>query len=208
MRNCALRFAPRGAPRNDDGGDVALAFSRHDASEFCSKLVPPETRGRRECRARAAPAVSYAKGVVARMSIQAQRRRPASPAQWFTAYSALSPVIGFVLPPSRRTLRRSTRSGWTITADLAPATGARTTRLCRTHRNSFVLRAFESLTRFNPPCDRHARRRSRVHHIPSRVRDDHDTPLWNDGRRGMSARSYRSFPGQTRSDLYLCRDAG
>ena len=42
----------------------------------------------------------------------------------------------------------------------------------------------ESLTRFNSPCDPLARRRSRVHHIPSRVRDDRDTPLLpeRDGR--------------------------
>ena len=42
---------------------------------------------------------------------------------------------------------------------------------------SFVLRAGPSLTRFNSPCDHHSRRRSRVHHIPSRVRDDARPPL-------------------------------
>jgi hypothetical protein len=45
----------------------------------CHKLAPPKNQGRRECRARAAPAVSYAKGEVARMSIQAQRRHPDIP---------------------------------------------------------------------------------------------------------------------------------
>jgi hypothetical protein len=42
---------------------------------------PSSIRGRRECRMRAAPAVSCAmERVDARMSIQAQRRHPASPA--------------------------------------------------------------------------------------------------------------------------------
>ena len=38
-------------------------------------------RGRRECRVHAAPAVSCAMESVARTSIQAQRRHPASPAR-------------------------------------------------------------------------------------------------------------------------------
>src|SRR6185312_7703932 len=44
-------------------------------------------------------------------------------------------------------------------------------------RNVVRPARLESLTRFNPPCDPFARRRSRVHHIPSRVRDDRETPL-------------------------------
>ena len=51
---------------------------------------------------------------------------------------------------------RSFKPGWAwmITADLAPATGVRTTRFCRTLETSFVLRALPSLTRINSPCDR------------------------------------------------------
>ena len=74
-----------------------------------------------------------------------------------------------------------------VTADLAPATGVRTTRFCRTLETSFVVaRLLEPLT--GPlrtrPATALARRRSRVHHIPSRVRDDRDTPLLpeRDGR--------------------------
>ena len=40
----------------------------------------------------------------------------------------------------------------------------------------FVLRAVRSLTD-KPPCNHARARRCRVHHIPSRVRDDRDTPL-------------------------------
>src|SRR6185312_6164190 len=74
---------------------------------------------------------------------------------------------------------------WTITADLAPATGVRTTRFCRTLETSLVLRAFQYRSRGSTrPATALARRRSRVHHIPSRVRDDRDTPLLpeRDGR--------------------------
>jgi hypothetical protein len=39
------------------------------------------------------------------------------------------------------------------TADLAPATGVRTTRFCSYAKASFVLRACQSLTRFISPCD-------------------------------------------------------
>src|SRR5882757_7539765 len=37
----------------------------------------------------------------------------------------------------------------------------------------------------NPPCDSLRARRCRVHRIPSRVRDDRDTPLWGTRRRGV-----------------------
>ena len=59
---------------------------------------------------------------------------------------------------------------------MAPATGVGTTRFCRTQPAPFVLRAGYSLTG-NPPCDHLARRRCRVHRIPSRVRDDREAPL-------------------------------
>jgi hypothetical protein len=116
----------------------------------------------------------------ARMSIRAQRRHPASPAQRLYGLWRALPGDEFVLSPSSTDASdTSTRSGQRVTADLAPATGVRTTRFCRTLETSFVLRAFSIAHRFfeNQPCDPFARRRSRVHHIPSRVRDDRDTPL-------------------------------
>ena len=51
-------------------------------------------------------------------------------------------------------------------AGLASATDARTTRLRRTLTAPLVLRAGQSLTRFNPPCDSLRARRFRVHRIP------------------------------------------
>ena len=63
------------------------------------RRLPPSitTRGRRESRVRAAPAVSRA--IVHKERTRAYRfsgGNPAFPARWFTAYSALSPVTGFL----------------------------------------------------------------------------------------------------------------
>src|SRR6185312_8204741 len=104
----------------------------------------------------------------------------------FTAYAALSPATNSSCHRRRRTLA-TLRPGRVkpVTADLAPATGVRTTRFCRTLETSFVLRAFWYRSRGSTrPATALARRRSRVHHIPSRVRDDRDTPLLpeRDGR--------------------------
>src|SRR6266702_2427138 len=56
----------------------------------------------------------------------------------------------------------------------------------------------------NPPCDRLARRRCRVHRIPTRVRDDHDTPLLSGETGGVvevicptAPEKYFRFPGFT-----------
>jgi hypothetical protein len=62
----------------------ASAFSRRDAPELCFGFHP-QTRGRRESRVRAAPAVSRAKGIKQKRT-RAYRfsgSSPAFPAQWF-----------------------------------------------------------------------------------------------------------------------------
>ena len=62
---------------------------------LCKKPCPSDSRGRRECRAPDAPAVSCAKIVVERTrAYRSHRNHPAFPAQWFTAYIALSPELG------------------------------------------------------------------------------------------------------------------
>ena len=60
-----------------------FTFSRHDLPEFCKYLFAlPKSRGRRECRMRAAPEVSCASWVEsARMSIQGSGGNPTFPAQ-------------------------------------------------------------------------------------------------------------------------------
>ncbi len=102
----------RSAPRNDGAPDSECesAISRRDAPEVC--------------RVRAAPAVSRANAHSKNAhehTGSAENIRP-SLRNGFTAYFVLSPVSRALLPPS---LRRSTPPS------LAPASGARTTRLRR-----------------------------------------------------------------------------
>jgi hypothetical protein len=113
----------------------------------------------------------------AHTSIQVQRRQSGIPCAMVLRLMPCSPRRRIRLVTVAAGLRLR-RSGWIASAtdSLAPATGVGTTRFCRTQPASFVLRAGCSLTG-NPPCDHLARRRYRVHRIPSRVRDDRDTPL-------------------------------
>jgi hypothetical protein len=78
------------------------AFSRRDAPELCVNSHPLKTRGRRESRVRAAPAVSCAIGA---QKCAHEHTRPAesirlSLRSGFTAYFVLSPVSRALLPPS------------------------------------------------------------------------------------------------------------
>ena len=70
------------------------------------------------------------------------------------------------------------RSGRRVSTDLTSATDARSTRFCRTlqHRSSACRRSLTGLSPTRPAIACHAQR-CRVHRIPSRVRDDRDTPL-------------------------------
>src|SRR5439155_19609774 len=68
--------------------------------------------GRRECRALDAPQPRVEKNRTTRASsLRSHRKRPAFPAQWFTTYIALSPVIGLFV----------TVAGETLLAHLTPA---------------------------------------------------------------------------------------
>ena len=62
-----------------------------------------------------------------------------------------------------------------------------------------------SLTRFNPPCDRNACQRSRVHHIPFHVRDDARPPLLpeQDGRNYATDLGFRK--SRILPDGLICR---
>src|ERR1700684_4534024 len=66
-------------------------FSR----EVLSVSFRSPERGRRECRALDAPAAWGEKKIPTSGSpLRVHRKHPAFPAQWFTAYFVLSPVIG------------------------------------------------------------------------------------------------------------------
>jgi hypothetical protein len=111
-----------------------------------------------------------------------------SPRNGFTAYIVLSPATNSSCHRHRR-IKGFVAPGWVdiASADLTPATGARTTRFCRTQQPVFAKRGFAGFWRRSScallsaherlALRTHARRRCRVHRIPSRVRDDRDTPL-------------------------------
>ena len=80
------------------------------------------------------------------------RKHPASPTQWFTAYSALFPGTNCFVDPVIRATR------WRL-ANLTPASG----------RQNHMASPYASIALV---C-----RAAHVHRIPPRVRDDRDTPL-------------------------------
>jgi hypothetical protein len=130
------------------------------------------------------------------------RSTPAFPAQWFTAYAELSPETNsFCL--RRRRIDGIGKPGraCNASADLTPATGARTTRFCRTLqcRSS----AAPPIAHGPKPALRSLQRsgRCRVHRIPTHVRDDRDTPLLA----GRNGRSCRADLGRARRSIFLRR---
>ena len=117
-----------------------------------------ENGGCRECRVRAAPAVSCARCTKENAhehtgSAEAVRH---SLRNGFTAYAVLSPATNSSCHRRCR-LDGGFRSGWIdrATDSLAPATGVGTTRFCRTHerRSSCAPRAAHEFDlALRPPC--------------------------------------------------------
>ncbi|SHI10660.1 hypothetical protein SAMN05443248_8247 [Bradyrhizobium erythrophlei] len=92
-------IARRFAPRNDGKYRHTFAISRRVAPEVCKLISALSIRGRGECRAPDAPAASCALWVVSmHTSIHSEPSENTrhSRTQWFTAYTVLSPVIGFL----------------------------------------------------------------------------------------------------------------
>src|SRR5947207_7852481 len=137
------------------------------------------------------PVRHYAYGEKETPQVQTGHRLPC--AMVLTAYFALSPVIGLMLPPS------PSRTGYPVAKAQRPLQSARTTRLgrpraivtatstgqCRSLsedvlRRSSARRLVRLRTRpAHEPAHREQdlrARRSRVHRIPSRVCDDRETP--------------------------------
>ena len=135
--------------------DLAASSARGLAGNFW----PSRNRGRREDRVRAAPAVSCAKRTKkTHTSIQVQRRHPAFPAQWFTAYSVLSPVNGSFATVAAW-ISRSIRRIDALPRDLTPAPRRQDHTTSPYASRALVLHTF------------------RVHRIPPHVRDDREPPL-------------------------------
>ncbi len=165
--------APRGATR----------------PRFCQTLSPFGNRGRGECRVPSAPAASCAKGRVANAHEYSQRVHRISPAfphaMVLTVYLALSPVTNSSCHRRRR-INGFGDPGWArkTSADLTPATGARTTRLRRTHmrRSSCVpdlAHGEQSALRVPRTPDAAASTASRPAFVTTRVRPSQwDETAW------------------------------
>src|SRR4051794_10476521 len=108
----------RSLVRDDSGGfrfDVSNS-QLHSRGAKTPELCQPttlESRGRRECRMRAAPAVSRAKiKKHTRSSPQVHREQPGIPrAMVLTAYFGISPVIGLIVTVVSRIWLVRARSG-------------------------------------------------------------------------------------------------
>jgi hypothetical protein len=113
-----------------DDTEYASAFSRHDAPEVCMNLSPHGGRG--ECRVPDAPAARVRKNAHGSHHGRTGITRHSRTRMVLTAYAALSPETNSSCLRHRR-IDGCARPGWvrTTSADLAPATGARTTRFCR-----------------------------------------------------------------------------
>ena len=164
------------APRNDVQRD-AFAFSRHDSPEVFISLSLAKQREQ------GMPGARCTRGLVCKMHKEMRTRayrfsggNPAFPAQWLYGLCLALPgeirlvtvaaglrliePVELISPPAAwRQQRASGPHGFAV-RELARSSCAP----CIAHRQSL-------------PCDHLARRRCRVHRIPSRVRDDRDTPL-------------------------------
>jgi hypothetical protein len=164
-------------------------------------LVLPE--GSRECRMRAAPAVSRAMGKETHTSIQVQRRQSGIPCAMALRLTSCSPrrripfchrhqrieCLSPVGPTRLRWLdishgcQNHTTSPYAAPSPTTP-TGEMPGRSKGEGLETPVVCTTLDRSRENPPCDHDRARRRCVHRIQPRVRDDRDTPLlpgWTGG---------------------------
>jgi hypothetical protein len=169
-----------------------FAIPRRNSPGLYWYLRALRNRGRGECRMRAAPAVSCANCARnAHTSIQVQRRQSDIPCAMVLRLMARSPRrrIRLVTVVDELAILSNPVGLAKTSADLTPATGARTTRFCRTQtptpkistasvpvRRSFSEGGFSAVrlarrllaheAQKSPPCDDDRARRCRVHRIP------------------------------------------
>ena len=120
-------------------------------------------------------------------SPRSHRDHPAFPhAMVLTASFVLSPVTGLVCHRHQRILAVSVRSDRHASANLTPASGRQDHTTSPSAASSLVSRLFDRsrIQRTRPAIPSRAKR-CRVHRIPPRVRDDHDTPLCGVGWRNQ-----------------------
>jgi hypothetical protein len=190
-----LRFA-----RNDvDKSEYVSAISRHDMPELCKKPCPRnlEGAGKTGCALHPRSRVQCASKKT-HTSIQVQRKHSGLPCAMALRLMPCSPRrrIRLVTVADGLAVHRNPVGLRKTSASLTPATGARTTRFCRTQPPGFakrLRRAFagrlhaafahgpKSALRPRPRA-----RRCRVHRIPPHVRDDGQRPSERDRMGGHS----------------------
>jgi hypothetical protein len=175
-----------------------IAFSRHDLPELVRTFSSPKQREQ------GMPGARCTRGLACKVaqknahtSIQVQRRQSSIPCAMALRLMQCSPRRRIHLATVVRGLRLvQARLGRRVSAGLASATDARTTRFCRTQSafakasadkpvetsgigesSAVVLRAVSHSQIKRSALRLPSRRRRRVHRILSRVRDDRDTPL-------------------------------
>ena len=136
-------------------------------------------RGSRECRVHAAPAVSCARCTKKSAhehtgSAEAVRH---SLRNGFTAYAVLSSATNSFCHRRQRIKTCPSPVGPTHLRWLDISNGCQDHTVLPYATSAVRPARREPLTSSTSPCDHLARRRCRVHRIPSRVRDDRDTPL-------------------------------
>ena len=100
------------APRNDVERDAVLHSRGVMRPRLCIIVVPRRKRGSRECRVRAAPAVSCARCTKKNAHEHTgSAEHPAFPAQWFYGLCRALPGDEFVLSPSLRIMADRARLG-------------------------------------------------------------------------------------------------
>jgi hypothetical protein len=126
----------------------AFALSRRDAPKELDHAYPRKAEGAGKCRVHAAPAVSRASCTrkCAHEHTGSAEAIRHSLRNGFTAYAALSPATNSSCHRHRR-IEDFAEPGWVwkTSADLTPATGARTTRFCRTQPPVFAKRLNRAL---------------------------------------------------------------
>jgi hypothetical protein len=193
---------------------------------FASSFTPFENRGRREDRVRAAPAVSCAIAQKnAHTSIQVQRRASGLPCAMVLRRTSCSSRCANSFSHRYPRIDGWSWPGWAraSSADVTPATGARTTRLGRTRhalrqvstglvpsRRSLTQGALASVVgvpsvrsrspREGPPCDDVCAPDAAASTAPRPAfSDDRETPLCG----GRDTGGCTSDLGETRSGLFL-----
>jgi hypothetical protein len=175
----------RRVSRNDE--EHTFPIPRHDAPEFCKTSAQKRrARGIPGARCTRSPC---AKVVSTRQSPRLHRKSPGIPARnGFNGLCRALPRrrIRLVTVIGELMVLRGPGRARNTSADLTPATGARTTRFCRPRLvfarrprrhvhirqstdedRSNIVRLRASIAHGKPPCDHSRARRCRVHRIPS-----------------------------------------